>query len=207
LLIEQDSNDFLRFETHHDGSHVNMYAAKFVGGTPTPMIHVQLDGVTPPYLRLTRTGDQWSFSHSMDGQTWISAGSFTHQLTVASSGVFSGNHTASGPSPEHVAIVDYFFNSAAPIIPEDNDTNNVSVTINGQGAVTRNPNKTDYACGETVTLTAVPDQGWTFKNWSGAVSGAETSKTIQVNGTVNVTAVFAPVGGYNVKLYTPIVIR
>ena len=83
----------------------------------------------------------------------------------------------------------------------------VSVTINGQGAVTRNPNKTDYACGETVTLTAVPDQGWTFKNWSGAVSGAETSKTIQVNGTVNVTAVFAPVGGYNVKLYTPIVIR
>ncbi len=207
ILIEQDSNDFLRFEAHHDGAHVNIYAAKFVSGDPTPLIHVQLDGITPPYLRVTRTGDQWSFSHSMDGQTWLSAGSFTHKMTVASSGVFSANHAAGGPSPEHIAIVDYFFNTAAPIDPEDNDTNAIKLTVNGQGTVTRNPNKTDYACGETVTLTATPAQGWVFKNWSGALSGSEPSKTLQVNGTINVTAVFAPAGGYNEKNYFPVVIR
>jgi hypothetical protein len=41
-------------------------------------------------------------------------------LAVSQVGVFAGN---AGSNPAHTAVIDYFFNTALPIIPEDADNN------------------------------------------------------------------------------------
>ncbi len=196
LLAEQDARNFLRFEVHHDGTHTQLFAARFVNGVPRAVITgVILTDGTPTHLRVTRVGDQWSFSYSYNGTTWTSGGSFIHALAVTKTGVYGANHGTppSRPAPAHTAIVDYFFNSAAPIVPEDGDNaGNFTITTNkvGQGAVTLNPSKATYGCGEVVTVTAVPAAGWLFTGWSGDLTGSAPSQQLTVSRNYVVTATF-----------------
>jgi len=195
VLVEADALNYLRFEVHHDGATTKLYAARFQDGNPRALISGVALGSTPPYLRVTRVGGQWSFSYSDNGTAWISGGSFNHNMTVAKTGVYGANHgTPPGrPAPAHTAIVDYFFNSAAPIVPEDGDTpGNFTLSVNkvGQGAVTLSPSKTTYACGEKVTLTATPAAGWAFAGWSGDLSGSASSQQLTVSRNHTITATF-----------------
>lgn len=193
LLVEQDSQNFLRFEIHHDGTVVEAYAAKFEGGQPEAVILGKVLPSTPAYLRVTRAGESWSFSTSFDGDVWESAGSFDHEMVVNSSGVFSANHNSALLSPPaHTTIVDYFFNSTSPIEPEDVQFN---ISYQGNGRVTRTPDKQTYACGEQVTLTAVPDPGWRFAGWSGDLTGGQATRVVTFDGRIDATATFLPTDG------------
>ena len=209
LLVEEDSRNFLRFEVYHDGTHTQLFAARFLNGTPRAVISgVILTGGTPSYLRVTRVGDQWSFSYSYNSTDWTSGGSFTHPLTVTKTGVYAANHgTPPGrPTPAHTAIVDYFFNSAAPIVPEDGGSaGNFTITANkvGQGTVTLNPSKPTYGCGEVVTVTAVPAANWRFVGWSGDLTGTVPSQQLTVSRNHVVTATF--IQG-NFKTFLPIIV-
>lgn len=208
VLVEQDSSNFLRFEIHHDGANNRLYVARFLGGSPRALINSALSTTTPPYMRITRAGNLWSVSYSFDGNTWIAGGSFDFSLAVAKSGVFGANHGSVKP-PAHTAIVDYFFNSAAPIDPEDGNTlNDFTVTVNkvGQGTVTRSPSKAGYSCGETVTLTATPAAGWVFSGWSGDVTGSGATQDLIISRNHEVTATFVA-GPVEYKLYLPISIK
>jgi hypothetical protein len=66
----------------------------------------------------------------------------------------------------------------------------LTVTINGSGSVTRNPDQPTYTYGQVVTLTAVANTGWAFSSWSGDLSGSQNPKTITMNGNKAVTALF-----------------
>jgi hypothetical protein len=46
------------------------------------------------------------------------------------------------------------------------------------GSVTKTPDKSFYSLGEKVTLKAVPDKGYEFTGWSGALSGSDNPVTI-----------------------------
>ncbi|UCE60095.1 MAG: VWA domain-containing protein [Phycisphaerales bacterium] len=59
----------------------------------------------------------------------------------------------------------------------------------GAGSVTVSPDKSAYAHGTTVTLTAVP-AGTTFSRWSGDASGTDLSTTVTMNADKTVTATF-----------------
>ena len=48
----------------------------------------------------------------------------------------------------------------------------LNVDVNGQGNVAVNPIQTDYAYGQMVTLTAVPDPGWSFDHWESETTPA-----------------------------------
>jgi WD40 repeat protein len=61
------------------------------------------------------------------------------------------------------------------------------------GNVERQPNKTLYNCGETVKLTAKPNQAYKFKAWNGDANGSDESITINMNANKNITAIFQPV--------------
>jgi hypothetical protein len=66
--------------------------------------------------------DQWTAQYSYDGLSWTLATSFSHALTVSSVGVFAGNFddTVLDPNPPaYQAVVDYFFDTSSPIVPED----------------------------------------------------------------------------------------
>ena len=71
-------------------------------------------------------------------------------------------------------------------------TLNVNKNPDYGGSVSRNPDKSNYNPGETVTITANPSGGWNFQNWSGAnvANGNSASTTIQMNGNATVTANF-----------------
>jgi hypothetical protein len=88
----------------------------FEGGVPTTQMSSSVSLAAPHYLRVTRTGDYWSLVYSANGTDWSVGASFTHQLNVSSVGLYAGN---AGGAQAHTAIIDYFFNTAAPVTPED----------------------------------------------------------------------------------------
>ena len=70
--------------------------------------------------------------------------------------------------------------------------NNYTITtlLNGYGEVTRSPAANAYAANTTVQLTAVPDAGYLFINWSGDANGSANPVSVTLNTNKVVTAVF-----------------
>jgi len=66
----------------------------------------------------------------------------------------------------------------------------VSTQPSAGGTVTKNPSASQYNSGATVTIEAVPNNGYRFVNWSGDISGTETQKTITMTKNMNVVANF-----------------
>ena len=123
LLVEQDADNWLRFDTYSDGSKLYAFAAITVNGSSSVGFKMQIPGGSAPYVQVTRAGDLWTMEYSTDGTTWVTAGSFTHAMTVTSAGVFAGN---TGQATGFTAQVDYFENTADPIADEDGTTEPVN---------------------------------------------------------------------------------
>ena len=65
-----------------------------------------------------------------------------------------------------------------------------SVNPAGAGTVTLNPAGGTYNAGTAVTLTAIPNSGYTFSSWSGDLTGSINPAQITMDGNKSVTAVF-----------------
>lgn len=91
-------------------------------------------------------------------------------------------------------ISSYTFNNIAT-----NHTIEAFTTINSHtltttannGNITRNPNASSYTYGTDVELTALPNIGYHFVNWSGDATGTNNPVTINMNADKNVTANFS----------------
>jgi hypothetical protein len=127
IVIKQDDYHFLRIEAFSISNNTGILAAILSGGNSFPLpvgsipinIGVGADNLAPIYLRVDRTGNQWTVDYSFDGSLWQNAGSFTHTMTVNAVGIYGGNGSGSS-SPAHTAQFDYFFDVSNPIVPEDN---------------------------------------------------------------------------------------
>ncbi|MBN2009434.1 T9SS type A sorting domain-containing protein [candidate division KSB1 bacterium] len=66
------------------------------------------------------------------------------------------------------------------------------LTIVGDGSVVADPPLVapNYEAGVTVTLTAVPDSGWNFIEWSGDLEGTDNPASLTVNTAKSITATF-----------------
>ncbi|MEM8970539.1 MAG: cadherin-like domain-containing protein [Pseudomonadota bacterium] len=123
ILVEEDADTWIRFDTYHDGTDLNAFAAVTLDGSPTAQFSVALPVGTAPFIRVDRAGDDWMMSYSTDGAVWTVAGSFTQALNVSSIGPFGAS---TGNAPGFTAQVDYFFDSSAPPLTEDGvSTNNI----------------------------------------------------------------------------------
>lgn len=89
--------------------------------------------------------------------------------------------------------------TAAPSGGGGGSTSGASITTKvsgGKALVTSNPNgincgktcSAKFAAGTSVTLTAAPEPGFRFVNWSGACSGNQPTCTLTVNGAVTAQA-------------------
>ncbi|MEJ2722093.1 MAG: hypothetical protein P8181_13290, partial [bacterium] len=67
----------------------------------------------------------------------------------------------------------------------------LDVGIDGNGSVVITPDQPAYDFGDTVVVEAVPDPGWVFESWSGALTGTENPDTIVMSSDTTVTATFA----------------
>ncbi len=120
FMVLEDADTYLRFDVHHDGATARIFAG-YVNGINPPVtrINVALPSI-PPYLRVTRTASTWAYKYSYNGSTWTTAGTFTRAMSVTKTGLFAGNsNSIEYVTPPFVANVDYFFNTASPIVPED----------------------------------------------------------------------------------------
>jgi uncharacterized repeat protein (TIGR02543 family) len=66
----------------------------------------------------------------------------------------------------------------------------LTITLDGSGSVTKNPNQATYSYGQVVTVTAVPGTGFMFSSWTGDLTGTQNPTTITMNGNKAVTAHF-----------------
>ena len=69
-------------------------------------------------------------------------------------------------------------------------TLNLITNLVNAGTITRNPNQTNYVLNTQVAVTANPNAGYTFSNWSGDCSGTSATCTLTMNGNKSVTANF-----------------
>jgi regulation of enolase protein 1 (concanavalin A-like superfamily) len=120
LLVQQDFDTFIRSDIYSSGSAVLLYVAILNNGTETGVKNAVIPAASNYYVRITRAGNAWTVAYSGNGTTWTTGASFAYTMAVASVGLWAGNAGASAPA--HTAIVDYFFNNAQPISPEDGAT-------------------------------------------------------------------------------------
>ena len=195
LIVQQDDNTWLRFDLYSNGTTVYVYAASKSGGTMSTKINSRttLTGASL-YLKVERSGQQWTQSYSADGVSWTTAGSFSYALNVTELGPFAGNFSSGGNAPAHTALVDYLFNNDSPIIPEDGGTSpqlwTVSTSVIGNGNIALNPAGGSYTEGTVVSVTATAGAGWSFNGWSGNLSGNVNPESLLVNAAKSITATF-----------------
>ncbi|UCC65347.1 MAG: hypothetical protein JSV36_10015, partial [Anaerolineae bacterium] len=70
------------------------------------------------------------------------------------------------------------------------DEYTLTVHTVGNGSVAKGPDQTTYHYGDMVTLTAIPDSGWTLAGWSGDLSGSQNPATITITDDTTITATF-----------------
>ena len=211
ILIQQDAQTFLRFEFHaRQANEINVYAATIAGNQALPRKTVALptpeNGVRAPmYMRIVRTGDKWQQWYKLgESGSWVKSVDFTFAVDVNQVGVYAGNTRLKRSLPTHTAVIDYFFNTAAPIDAEDSRYA-VNIDIEGAGAVTRDPDQ-GYYCGQQVTLRATPANGWIFQGWTGDATGSSPVRTVTIAGDMNLTAQFVSSDvGY--RLVVPLILR
>jgi hypothetical protein len=81
-------------------------------------------------------------------------------------------------------------------------TYSLSISVNGNGNIAKNPDQTLYTYAQAVQLTANPAEGWSFSQWSGDLSGSTNPTTIIMTGNKAVTATFTLNGPYALSLTT-----
>ena len=105
VVVEQDAQNLLRLEVFHDGGTTHLFAAAISGGSASVQHYSDVAGGAPTYLRVKRTGNTWTLSHSRNGTAWTSA-TFSYPLTVTSIGPYAGN--SGGSPPAFTGQIDYF---------------------------------------------------------------------------------------------------
>lgn len=70
------------------------------------------------------------------------------------------------------------------------NTYTLTITTDGSGSVSKNPDQPTYTYGQVVTLTAIPTTGWMFSTWTGDLTGSQNPRTITMNANKLVTAHF-----------------
>lgn len=66
----------------------------------------------------------------------------------------------------------------------------VAVNVVGSGVVNINPNETEYAAGSNITITAAPEDGWSFASWSGDLTGTTNPASLIVEENITIIANF-----------------
>ncbi|MGD2093013.1 MAG: hypothetical protein PVH61_43025, partial [Candidatus Aminicenantes bacterium] len=114
-----------------------------------------------------------------------------------SPGRASSSQTWSGGMPDPFGsstTANYIYSIYANYSPAAPPQYTLTVNVVGNGSVGLNPPGGTYEAGTVVTLTATPDSGWLFSNWSGDLSGSTNPTTITMNANKTVTATFIEEG-------------
>ncbi len=110
FVVQTSTGARLRFETYFGSEpyfYVNTYGVS-VTGLP---VNQAIGGAIPQYLKLDRTGNEWTFDYSYDDTLWDNVSTFTLDVPVEKIGFYGANHD---PNPAFTAMADYFCNLDQP---------------------------------------------------------------------------------------------
>ena len=112
IVVRESATRFVMIETYHLSGVFKAITARVLDGGDTQYINAEI----PPaqYLRLERAGNDWTFSHSADGGTWVQGAVFQPNIAPTEIGVFASN-TGSA----FVAELDYFVDLEDPLVDTD----------------------------------------------------------------------------------------
>jgi uncharacterized repeat protein (TIGR01451 family) len=116
ILVHQDSSNYLLFQFGSTGSQLIVNSAIIVNTVETSQQSANLaPGASSLWLRVQRSGNNWTESWSADGNTFSTVGTFTQALTTTDVGVWAGNYNGvTSSSPAYAALIDSFVTGAAP---------------------------------------------------------------------------------------------
>ena len=170
ILIEQDTNHWLRFDYFTSGGNLHLYAAETIAGNTAGVNDVNLGAPTGSvWMRIERVGNTWTQSWSTDGLVFTPEVTFGTTVLPTLFSLYAGN---AGSDPEFTALVDYVHVGTDPLGTEDGPIGpSFDLTLNpvvGNGSIQVSPDQVGqgYSCSELVTLTAVADPGWAFGGWT-----------------------------------------
>jgi PKD repeat protein len=155
-----------------------------------------ITGVGPQYTLTTNTVGQGSITLNPPGGTY-SEGTVVTLTAVPASGWQFDNWSGDLSGSTNPTTITMNSDKSVTAHFSEVPVNQYTLTVNtvGQGSVTLNPPGGVYDEGTVVTLTAVPDTGWQFDNWSGDLGGSANPTTITMNSHKTVTANFSESGG------------
>jgi hypothetical protein len=116
IVLQEDLRTFIRLGIQHDGERQLAFAAFVDGSESTIFLSAGIIGdITPYYLRVLRSGNNWTFRYSEDGVDWMTAIAFVQPLVLTQAGLYAGN---SDLNPAYTMSVDYFevLDSASPFL-------------------------------------------------------------------------------------------
>lgn len=193
VLIEEEADTYARISFEYAAGGRLMYARFVKDGVILKnfSFSIPADKPVPTAMKITRTGNSYNWFYLENAQWKKPSGApYTAEIVPLNIGFFAGNTGSPGTQPAYKAVVDYFFNSSLPIVPEDGAPMSVNITTVGSGNVTKLPAKTVYFCGEEVVLSAEPIPGWSFIEWSGDVTGASPTAAVTIDAPKYATATF-----------------
>jgi hypothetical protein len=75
----------------------------------------------------------------------------------------------------------------------------LTLSIVGGGTIAANPPEELHHYGDTVTLTAVPEEDWCFSGWDGDLTGSDNPETVTLEDSKSVGATFTQ-GGFTLSV-------
>ncbi len=119
IYVEASPNNWARFIVYNYGGTAYANAATMNGSTPNWIGSTAIPAGTNLWIRVKRVGNQWTASYSQNGTTWTTYANFAYTMTVTKIGPYAGTDDSGSGYPTFSPTIDYFFNTANPITPED----------------------------------------------------------------------------------------
>jgi regulation of enolase protein 1 (concanavalin A-like superfamily) len=110
LMVGESRVSFLRFDVHHNGDELRLFASVTADQTPVTLVNQPITVTDGVGLRVERVQDDWRLSYSLDGHDWQTVVEFTHRMVVREVGPFAGAYQRDGEPPGFVALFDYVHN-------------------------------------------------------------------------------------------------
>lgn len=112
LMVLADNQNFITFALMTDGTHLGLSVHTVSNGVPATVFEeLNFDDYqNPMYLRLARTGVDYTAHYSIDGVVWIQAASFKDTRVPTLIGPFAGNFNPTPTRAVPVVMAIHWFN-------------------------------------------------------------------------------------------------
>lgn len=205
LTVTSPANGRITVRDSGSITEINLVVTGSPGGTSNPVISVSPSSIDFGPVQVGSSSEQSLTVTNVGGGTL----SGTATVSAAFSIVSGGSYNLSANQPQIVTV--RFSPTAAQSYTGTvlfTGGGGATRTVTGTGAtaptyslttslnptdggsIARSPNQTSFSPGTQVTLTAVPNSGFTFSSWSGDASGSSNTVTVTMDRNRSITANF-----------------